>query len=298
VEALLRARGQPSLDLDGPAAAPRHIEHEIDLRSGGRPVESGGGACRRDGEQVRLTVYFPPELHAPGKINLAGPRPAPATPAEIVGRFEEESLADHPFMRRLRREPVDLYKLWKLMKNAQIGIINGFSRRLAQVVAKVDDNRIRSILAHQLNDELGGGNFDRAHSQLFGQLVLGLDRWKADVVDDALLTPGRILSQRLEEIYFTSDAFEGVGATMVIEIFGRQVDMFFGDEFRRQKEVDPKSLEWLNMHEELEIEHSAESLDLAHLVPLQSLPNVWRGAQRVSAASTAFFDAMYGVCFG
>src|SRR6185312_10501356 len=52
VETLLRTRGQPSLDLDGPAPAPRHVEHEIDLRSGGRPVETGGGACRRDREQV------------------------------------------------------------------------------------------------------------------------------------------------------------------------------------------------------------------------------------------------------
>ncbi|HET7538893.1 MAG TPA: tryptophan dimethylallyltransferase family protein [Polyangiaceae bacterium] len=253
---------------------------------------------RREGEQIRLTVYFPLELYQPGKIASASARRAPTTPAEIVERFEQEPLADHPFMRRLRREPVDLYKLWKLMKNAQIGIINGFSRRLSQVVAKVDDDRIRSILAHQLNDELGNGQFERAHSQLFGKLVAGLDRWKADVVDEALLKPGQNLSRGLEEIYFTSDAFEGVGATMVIEIFGRQVDMFFGDEFRRQKEVDPKSLEWLNMHEELEVEHSAESMELAHLVPAESLPALWRGARRVNDVSTAFFDEMYGVCFG
>jgi len=252
---------------------------------------------RREGEQMRLTVYFPLELYQPGKIASAAPRGTPTTPAEIVERFEQETLADHPFMRRLRREPVDLYKLWKLMKNAQIGIINGFSRRLAQVVAKVDDDRIRSILAHQLNDELGNGKIEQAHSQLFGKLVAGLDRWKAETAEDTLLAPGRVLSKALEEIYFTDDAYEGVGATMVIEIFGRQVDMFFGDEFRRQKEVDPKSLQWLNMHEELEIEHSAESMDLAHLVPVQHLPSVWRGASRVNVASTAFFDAMYGVCF-
>ncbi|HEY2407634.1 MAG TPA: tryptophan dimethylallyltransferase family protein [Polyangiaceae bacterium] len=253
---------------------------------------------RRDGDQVRLTVYYPPELYQPGQIASASARPPPTTPAEIVQRFEEESIAAHPFMRRLRREPVDLFKLWKLMKNAQIGIINGFSRRLSQVVAKVDDDRVRSILAHQLNDELGNGKFESAHSQLFAKLVAGLDRWQAPTQDDALLAPGRALSARLEDIYFTPDAFEGVGATMVIEIFGRQVDMFFGDEFRRQKEVDPKSLEWLNMHEELEVSHSAESLDLAHLVPAKTLPSVWRGALRVNVASTAFFDAMYGVCFG
>ena len=66
-----------------------------------------------------------------------------ATPSENVRRdrrtLRAEPITDHPFMRRLRREPVDLYKIWKLMANAQIGIVNGFSRRLAQVVAKVDE---------------------------------------------------------------------------------------------------------------------------------------------------------------
>jgi DMATS type aromatic prenyltransferase len=267
-----------------------------------RPLDDGIGlqsyaSLRRDSKGVRLTAYFPLELFEPGKIAQAAPRRPPTTPAEIVERFESESLADHPFMRRIRREPVDLYKLWKLMANAQIGIVAGFSRRLAQVVARVTDDRVRSILARQLNDELGGGNYDRAHSQLFGKLVLGLEQWKPARLDDALFAPGAALSDALEAIYMSPDPWEGVGATMVIEIFGRQVDQFFGDEFRRQMEVDPKSLEWLTMHEELEVDHSAESLELAHLVPAAALPSVWRGASRVSRVSTEFFDSVYRIAF-
>lgn len=267
-----------------------------------RPLDAGIGiqsyaAIRREKKGVRLTTYFALELFEPGKIATASPRPAPTTPAEIVERFESESVADHPFMRRLRREPVDLFKLWKLMANAQIGIVRDFSRRLAQVVARVTDDRVRSILAHQLNDELGGGNYDRAHSQLFAKLVMGLERWKPAVVDDALFEPGAGLSDALEAIYTSPDPWEGVGATMVIEIFGKQVDQFLGDEFRRQMEVDPKSLEWLTMHEELEVGHSAESMDLAHLAPASALPSVWRGAARVARAGTEFFDAMYRVAF-
>jgi DMATS type aromatic prenyltransferase len=267
-----------------------------------RPLDAGIGlqsyaSLRRDKKGMRLTAYFPLELFEPGKIARAAPRRAPSTPAEIVERFEAESLADHPFMRRIRREPVDLYKLWKLMANAQIGIVAGFSRRLAQVVARVTDERVRSILAHQLNDELGNGKYERAHSQLFGKLVMGLERWKPKTLDDALFAPGATLSDALEAIYRSDDPWEGVGATMVIEIFGRQVDQFFGDEFRRQMEVDPKSLEWLTMHEELEIDHSAESMDLAHMVPAAALPSVWRGAARVSRVSTEFFDGVYRVAF-
>jgi len=291
IRAYMESKGQPVAEYDRAlaAVAERRLEDGIGLQS--------YASLRRHGEQSRVTVYYAPELYRPGMIATADVRPAPRTPEEVVKRFEEESIADHPFMRRLRREPVDLYKLWKLMANAQIGIVNAFARRLSQVVAKVEDDRIRSILAGQLNDELGGGRYERAHSQLFAKLVEGLSRWKPERQDESMFVPGRGLSDALESIYHTPDAMEGVGATMVIEIFGRQVDLFLGDEFRRQKEVDPQSLEWLNMHEELEVNHSAESLELAYMVPADALPSVWRGAARVGRAGTAFFDAMYRVAF-
>jgi hypothetical protein len=183
------------------------------------------------------------------------------------------------------------------MANAEVGIVRDFSRRLAQTVAKVSDNRIRSILARQLNDELGSGCFERAHSNLFAKLLGGLEPWRPDTIDEMLLSPGRELSAELEAVYYSADAAEGVGATIIVEILGQQVDQFLGAEFRRQKQVDPTTLEWLNLHEGLEVEHAKESLDLANLVDSASLPAVWRGANRVATASTAFFDAMYGVCF-
>jgi hypothetical protein len=267
-----------------------------------RPLEAGIGlqsyaSFRREKDRLRSTVYFQPEIYHPGTIASAGMRPAPQTPEEIVDRFESASVVDNPFMRRLRREPVDLRKLWLLMSNAQVGIVNDFSRRLAQTVAKATDDRVRCILASQLNDELGSGQYERAHSQLFKKLLEGLAPWRPANSDESLFEPGRALSEELESVYYTLDPFEGVGATIVIEIFGRQVDQFLGDEFRRQKEVDPASLEWLNLHEGLEVEHADESLQIARLVPQGSLPSLWRGADRIGRAGTAFFDAMYGVCF-
>jgi len=253
---------------------------------------------RRRG-RPRVTVYFAPELYRAGAVAQAAPRATPSTPAQIVSRFEEESLADHPFFRRLRREPPNLGALWKLMNNAEVALIRDFSRNLAQVVARVDDNRVRSILVHQLNDELGHGKFDeRAHSQIFKKLLVGLAPFEPAGVDrEAVLAPGRKLAAALRDIYYTPDGWEGVGATMLIEIFGKQVDVALGDQFRRQKQVDPKSLEWLNMHEELEQDHAAESMDLAHLAPVAQLPSVWRGAERVWLAAVTFFNEMYEVCW-
>jgi DMATS type aromatic prenyltransferase len=273
------------------AFAPRPLTEQIGLQS--------YVSLQRRGGKPRVTVYFAPELYRAGTVAQAAPRPAPTTPAEIVKRFEEESIADHPFFRRLRREPPNLGALWKLMTNAEVALIRDFARNLAQVVARVDDNRVRSILAHQLNDELGHGKFDeRAHSQLFAKLLAGIAPFKPAGVDvQAITAPGRKLAAALRDIYYTPDGWEGVGATMVIEIFGKQVDVALGDQFRRQKQVDPKSLEWLHMHEELEQDHAAESLDLAHLAPVATLPSVWRGAERVWLAADTFFNEMYEVCW-
>lgn len=267
-----------------------------------RPLRDGIGiqsyaSFRREGDGMRLTAYYPPELYSPGMIASASPRAHPSTAEEIVERFLRESIVEHPFMRRLSREPVDLHKLWWLMANAEVGIIRDFARRLSQVVAKVGDDRIRSILARQLNDELGGGKFECAHSQLFKKLLSGLEPWRPEVVDEARLGPGREFSKELEDIYYSPNAFEGVGATMLIEIIGLQVDQFIGDQFRRQKEVDPASLEWLTMHEDLEVDHAQESMELAHLVPPEALSSVWRGAERVATATTVLCDGLYDVCF-
>jgi pyrroloquinoline quinone (PQQ) biosynthesis protein C len=86
---------------------------------------------------------------------------------------------------------------------------------------------------------------------------------------------------------------------MVIEIFGKQVDCFVANQFRRQKDVPPAALTWLHLHENLELEHAEESLDLARLVPDTDAAReaVWRGARAVADAGWEFFDNMYRACW-
>jgi pyrroloquinoline quinone (PQQ) biosynthesis protein C len=99
--------------------------------------------------------------------------------------------------------------------------------------------------------------------------------------------------------YADADGHVGVGAAMVIEIFGKQVDRFVADQFRRQRQVAPDSLTWLHLHENLELEHAEESLDLARLVPAtpEAHAAVARGARQVFEAGWRFFDHMYRACW-
>ncbi len=270
-----------------------------------RPLASGSGlhtyaSLRSEPRGPRVTVYVATEAFVVAPVSSRGPASRARPPEEIVTGYERDSIAYHPFFQRMRREPVDMGLMWKLLVNVREGIVKHFSRRLAHVVAGADDVRIRSILAKQLNDELGDGDASRAHYLLFDHLIDGLEPFRPAVVPDDLLGPGRAWSRRLEELYLKGSNHEGIGAAIVIEIVGKQADCFMGDEFRRQSAVSAESLEWMNLHEVLEQEHSNESMEIAHLVPHegQALEAVWRGARECGASCWAFLDAMYRVCYG
>jgi hypothetical protein len=80
-------------------------------------------------------------------------------------------------------------------------------------------------------------------------------------------------------------------------VFGKQIDLFLGEQVRRQTAISADSLAWLVLHERLEVEHAEDSSELAALVPPEALPAVWRGAQRAGAAGYAFLDDLYTVCY-
>jgi len=218
---------------------------------------------------------------------------------EIVQRFEQrEPITAHPFMRRLASEVPHLPHLWLLLKNFQISISKNFARRLAGIAGRVEDDRIRCILAEQLNDEMGRGRFEHAHVNLFAAMMERLEPWAPKVVDERVLGPGLHLDPMLKQIYEADDVFLSLGAVMAGEVFGKQMDQFIGDQFRRQSEVDIKSLEWLVLHEELEVTHADESSEVARLVPSGSLAACWQGACLLSAAGWTFLDELYVLCYG
>jgi pyrroloquinoline quinone (PQQ) biosynthesis protein C len=218
---------------------------------------------------------------------------------DIVERFERsEPITAHPFMQRLAREAPELPHLWLLLKNFQISISRHFARRLAGIAGRVEDDRIRCILAAQLNDEMGRGQFERAHINLFSAMMTQLEPWAPQVIDDRTLGPGLRLDPVLAEIYGGEDVFVSLGAVMAGEVFGKQMDQFIGDQFRRQSEIDSKALEWLVLHEELEVAHADESADVARLIPSTSLAACWQGACRLSAAGWSFLDELYVLCYG
>jgi pyrroloquinoline quinone (PQQ) biosynthesis protein C len=273
-----------------------------------RPLAARAGlqshvGMREDRGGHTVSIDLSPEVHTVAHVTSHPSDPQPhglPPPDEIVRRFENDIvLADHPFLRRIAREPVQLGPLWLMIANFWEGIVQHFPRRLSQVIARIDDDRIRCVLAKQLNDELGEGDFEQAHKAMFQKFVEAVEPYRIEGSDDVLLAPGRAFGQELGAMLFSEDPYETVGAMMMIEVYGKQTDIFMGSQFRRQDRIDSGALRWLHLHEGLEVDHANDSLTLAHCVPADpaAIASAWRGAEAIVTAGRHYFDAFYRICF-
>jgi hypothetical protein len=218
----------------------------------------------------------------------------------MVDQFEQLEVKDHPFFQRLAGGPVDMGAVWLLMANLREGISRDFVTCLAVTVARVADRRIGSLVAKQLDDELGHGDISRIHSLLLDRFVGALERWRTVAPDTDVLAPGRTLAERSVKPFYAEDPYEGVGALISGEIFARKMDFALGDQIRRQSALTDEELIWLTIHEKLEIDHADDSGTLAELLPTQgpSLSAAWRGAASQWQCLWSFLDeveAQFGV---
>ncbi|WP_310423164.1 tryptophan dimethylallyltransferase family protein [Chamaesiphon sp. VAR_48_metabat_135_sub] len=271
-----------------------------------RPLEAGMGmhsyiSLRQEKQQRRVTVYLNPEVNAVrspnAKVTSQSVRCLPSL-EEIVWHYENYSIADHPFLQRLQREPVNQQHIWLILMNLREAASH-FSRRLANIIARIDDERIRCILVKELNDELGSGNIERIHRKLFEQMITGIDSWRMKSFTNEMLVPGKKLNQCLEEIYLDSNPYLGVGAGLMMEVHGKQFTLWLGQEFRKTT-VDLSTVLWLTLHEELEIDHVDESLVITRFVAdsEEGVAAARQGIDRACVASWSFLDGLYRLCYG
>ncbi|HWO18900.1 MAG TPA: iron-containing redox enzyme family protein [Kofleriaceae bacterium] len=214
--------------------------------------------------------------------------------AHIVDKYEAEDVAAHPLFVRLRANPVDLRAIWFLVANTHAGISPHFVRWLAHTIARIDDRRIASLMARQLNDELGNGDCKNIHSILLDRFVTGLDAWRPRDARGDLVRPGTLLGARSSALFEDADPYVAVGALIVAEIFAKKMDRCLGDEIRRQNAISEDVLTWLTIHEVLEVDHAEDSGSLAALVAPRgpSLMSTWRGAIAQWDALLEFLDGV------
>ena len=271
-----------------------------------RSLESGIGmhsyvSFRREQHQRRVSIYLNPEANAvrsPGKAVLVQQSPiATLSLQEMACRYQDFPLHHHPFFQRLQRESVNKESLWLLLTNFR-GAATHFSRRLANIIARIDDQRICCTLVKQLNDELGNGNIDAIHIKLFERLMSAIDTWKIASCSAEMLIPGQEFSQKLEELYSDPNPYIGLGAAILLEIYGEQFDPWLGTELRRTN-INSADMIWVTLHEELEVDHADESLIMIRYIAesKQNEESAKQGIERAYLASRQLLDGLYRLCY-
>jgi DMATS type aromatic prenyltransferase len=279
--------------LDG--FADRDLAHGVGLQS--------WTAFRRQGSSTRVTLYLASEarrIFAPGSVPApTGDRASFGSAKAVLERFASFDLDDHPFIRRASKRSTDRALAWLLVTNAYEGTSKHFIRWLANVTARVEDDQVRCLLARQLDQELGEGDFSRAHSVLMRSFLAGLEGLRPTDFTDAMLDPGRRLAARLEQHYMSLDPHEGLAALMAGEIAAHQLISAVGRLLRRlDSELEPTALRWLESHDELEGDHASESFTLAAMVPDQASQAVYTGVSGLHSALWRLLDELYDLCFG
>ena len=270
-----------------------------------RPLDEGSGAIawaalRTGIGELKANVYLAPKVLCDDAPHASvHPSAAMDDPEAVIARFEASSVAAHPFLARLARQPFDETAIALLVLNVREAITQGFARRLSNVVARIDEDDLRSILCKQLNDELGNGDPARTHRALFERFAAGVAPWARGLDTPLLLEPGSIFGEAQEELYMRRSPYEGLGATLIMEVLGKQGDLVLGEQLRRrEQQLSPTVMEWLNLHEALEVDHVDESFALARRIPPGNKSRLAaRGAEELGRAAWAFLDGMYRVCY-
>jgi DMATS type aromatic prenyltransferase len=270
-----------------------------------RKLETGVGmhsyiSLRREQQDRLVTIYLNPEVNVVNPVRVAGSTQArKKSPSlrEMAGNYKAFPLNDHPFFQRLQREPVNKEYLWLLLMNLSDSA-NNFTRRLAYIITRIDDRRICSMLAKQLNDELGNGNINDIHIKLFDRLMSAIDRWQIKSFNENTLTPGQEFSETLEKIYTDSNPYMGLGAAIALEIYGEQFNPWLSRELQKTN-IYPSDMIWVTLHEELEVDHAEESLVIVHFVSEseENAEAAIQGMEKASMASWKFLDGLYQLCY-
>jgi len=215
---------------------------------------------------------------------------------EIVRQAQRAGLDSHPFFTTLE-ERGDLGAVWALMANSEIALVRPLIRRLVDTTARVTRDDLRSLLASQLNDELGQGDYSRAHSPMFPKAVQALSIAKPANADDSWLKPGEVLCTAIDEVCRAPNPHAGLGAYIVLEVYSQQASTAVAKVVKKAN-LPLKEFKFVTLHEVVDLTHIDECVKMAEFVTEPAdRAAAWRAAENVSIACMALLASLRGLCF-
>jgi DMATS type aromatic prenyltransferase len=278
---------------------PEETYRKVLAASAWRPLSDGIGmqsyaSFKRHGDRVKVTVYFPPELYAPGRQPEVWRPEAPRTASQVLENLASQPITEHPLFQRLRRGEPNPTVTYQLLRNLEIGLVDDAARGIAEAAARAPDDRLRGLLARRLNSLLGEGMPERAYRHLFQSLLAELTHARPAVENEGHLQPGLGLRERLASLYDAEDPLERIGAALAVETMSKQVDLWLCSDLRRHRSGE--SSDWLDVTRELAGAVADDGVSLTRLITPPARFPLWRGADAAARALWTFCDDFYQVC--
>lgn len=228
--------------------------------------------------------------------------PLTITAEDIIARnCHQNPITDHPFFQKIRREPPNLSAYWTYFANFEpltISVPDWF----ASLLLRVEQIKLKGLLAAIIYDELGRGDLTKIHSTLMTKLVRGLDRWSVKSERFDPLAPGKMIGSEFDKLYFgeMNDDFFVLGSIVAGELYGGQMAFFMADEVRRQDRVALDIFEWLFVHEEIEADHANVSHVMAEILPTSGakFESIMAGSKWKQNKFWQWLDGIYRVAYG
>jgi hypothetical protein len=139
--------------------------------------------------------------------------------------------SNHPLLVRVERDAVTPSHAWVILAELFASVVEPSARRWCGLVARIDDDAVRSILAHELATELGHGDVDRSVARRIRRSLGGAPA-------EAAARPQSQLSARLDAIVADEHPYVGVGAALALRRFGADVATLIAMELRRHGHDD------------------------------------------------------------
>jgi pyrroloquinoline quinone (PQQ) biosynthesis protein C len=218
---------------------------------------------------------------------------------QLVEHCERFGLNGHVFFGRVLEQP-HLKYIWLVLAQGLEGMSQRVPTYLANLAARVENDDIRTYIVMALNDELGSGDPSRRHLVLYENFFKALEPYRPKELVNPT-APGRALSEAMEGVFMSPNLYEALGASLALEVFGKQLDVFLSEVMRRQPvQMNKKDAEWLPLHVEVETKHASESANMAKLLPRTSaeLLSLWSGADKVYRGIKGCLDSLDEMCFG
>lgn len=204
----------------------------------------------------------------------------------LIAHLNDKNFAAHPCLEQIAGRGILAGEgLRDLLVNAR-GFSFGQRRWYALLVARTEDVRIQSLLAKQLNDELGAGDFSRIHIYHYDSLIETLGKTSPS-------GPGLRLEAAAETHYSAANSDEALGTVIAAEIRALQFNQWVSTLMGRHNSSSIPASAWHDEHSDTEPDHADEAAQMFQLLSTpERRSSAAKGALALDAALDTFLDEM------